>query len=224
VSTARKWVISGVAFVFALFFVVAFAAPEPDTTSTMESPRRPIAVEVTPTPVSPPLSVPTPDVVIPASAPTRLEIPVIGLDGAITEYTLAMIMKNGGYDPQPWRTAIAWDTSIEGGLAGTDATNTVYLYGHSWIEETVFNGIRYLQVGDIARVTTANGTLCYVAHDTFTVRKGDYKSHPELTRAVPNRLVLVTCNRPDGYDPNSVTIENAVVILQLDQQMTNAGC
>ncbi|WBM81606.1 class F sortase [Cryobacterium breve] len=110
------------------------------------------------------------------------------------------------------------------GLAGTDAVNTVYLYGHSWVDPAVFNGLKDLPPGAVAAVDTARGTLCYVVQKTLELNKAAYKSNDELTRIIPNRLVLVSCYRPVGYDPGSATVQNIVVVLQLDRHATTAGC
>lgn len=191
-------------------------------TDTAVTARRLHVAEPSPTSMVPsPTS--TPDVVIAASAPLRLQVPVIGLDGAVSEYTQAMIDNRGGYEP-PELSSISWDTTILGGLAGTDSMNTLYLYGHSWTEPAVFNGLKDLHVGDVASISTANGKLCYVAQKTLKLNKSEYKSNEELTNSISNRLVLVSCYRPVGYDPNSATVQNVVVILQLDQERTNNGC
>ena len=164
-----------------------------------------------------------PDVVISASAPLRLRVPSIGIDGAVFEYTQTMIDELGGFDP-PELTTISWDTTIPGGLAGTDATNTLYLYGHSSVNEAVFNGLQDVPSGAVASIDTANGRLCYVEQKALKLAKAEYKYNDELTDAIPNRLVLVSCYRPVGYDPNAATVQNIVLVLQLDQDKTNAGC
>jgi len=163
------------------------------------------------------------DLAVAASEPLRLRVPVIGLDGAVSEYSQRMIDDRGGFDP-PELSTISWDTTIVGGLPGTDSTNTVYLYGHSWVDTAVFNGLREMQAGDIAGIDTATGTLCYVTQKTLTLPKSEYKNNDEMTDAIPNRLVLVSCYRPDGYDPNSATVKNVIAVLQLDQDVTNSGC
>ena len=177
---------------------------------------------IAPSPIAPSPE-PLPHVVVAASAPLRLRIPAISLDDAVSEYDQQMIDDRGGFDP-PALTTIAWDTTILGGLAGTDSTNTVYLYGHSWVTNAVFNGLKDMQSGDLAAVDTANGTLCYAAQKTLKLDKAEYKTNDELTDAIPNRLVLVSCYRPVGYDPDSATVKNIVVVLQLDQEATDSGC
>ena len=134
-----------------------------------------------------------------------------------------MIDKNGGFDPTEL-TTIAWDTTIAGGTAGTDSTNTVYLYGHSAVESAVFNDLKDMAPGAIASIDTANGRLCYVEQKALQLEKSEYKNNDELTDAIPNRLVLVSCYRPVDYNPNEATVQNIAVVMQLDQAQTNAGC
>ncbi|TFD17924.1 sortase [Cryobacterium sp. TMT1-21] len=183
------------------------------------------ATPAAPLPVAPdvPSATPAPDVVINASVPLRLTLPSIGIDGAVSKYTQSMIDSRGGFDPTEL-TTIAWDTTIAGGLAGTDSTNTVYLYGHSWVDTAVFNDLKDLRPGAVASIDTANGRLCYVEQKSLKLDKAQYKNNDELTDAIPNRLVLVSCYRPVGYDPNSATVQNIVAVLQLDQDKTNVGC
>lgn len=177
-------------------------------------------------PTAPPASAspdPAADLVVATSAPLRLRIPVIGVDGAVSEYSQQMIDDRGGFDPIEL-TTISWDTTIIGGTAGTDSINTTYLYGHSWVDSAVFNGLKEMKAGDVAGIDTANGTLCYVTQKTLTLMKAEYKTNDEMTDVIPNRLVLVSCYRPTGYDPNAATVKNIVAVLQLDQAQTNAGC
>lgn len=172
---------------------------------------------------SPSAVAPSGDVVIPASAPLRLRVPAIGLDGPVSEYTQQMIDRLGGFDP-PELTTISWDTTIAGGLAGTDSSNTVYLYGHSWVDDAVFNRLKDMVPGDVASIDTAEGRLCYVQQKSLKLDKAEYKNNDELTDAIPNRLVLVSCYRPVGYDPNQATVQNIVSVLNLDQELTDTGC
>lgn len=196
-------------------------APGPITGAATLSVTPAESARPTPSAARPPI--PVRDTVVAASPPLRLRVPAVGIDGAVSEYTQKMIEARGGFDPETLQT-IAWDTTISGGLAGTDAVNTIYLYGHSWVDPAVFNGLKDLPPGAVAAVDTANGTLCYVAQKTLTLNKAAYKSNDELTEIIANRLVLVSCYRPVGYDPTSATVQNIVVILQLDRHATTAGC
>ena len=218
---ARKALLGGVAAVIcALSFGWVALTPVPSA-APLASPRPTIYRAAPVTPAATPE--PSADLVVQASAPLQLRVASIGLDGAVSEYTQEMIDERGGFDPSE-PTTISWDTTIPDGLAGTDAANTVYLYGHTWIDMAVFNGLRDLQPGAVASIDTANGTLCYVAQKTLLLDKAEYKTNDELTDVVPNRLVLVSCSRPVGYDPEIATVQNIAVVLQLDQQKTNAGC
>lgn len=190
-------------------------SPQPTTSgtssvSTPTSTRRP-----RPASVQAPIAVMVPKRVIPASAPLHLSVPRVGIDGDISAYTQAEMDANSGGVEPPTLSAISWDVTIPGGQAGSNSTNTVYLYGHSWVEPAVFNNVKDMQPGDEAIVTTANGSLRYVAQQKLTVSKSDFSSNQELTKVVPGRLVITSCYRPVGYDPNSATVQNVVVILQL---------
>ncbi|WP_369831113.1 class F sortase [Cryobacterium sp. M15] len=197
------------------------SAPTPTATATAtESPKIHRAVPATP---APPTAASSTEVTIAASAPLRLRVPSIGLDGAVSEYTQAMIEERGGFDPSEL-TTISWDTTISGGTAGTDSTNTVYLYGHSAVESAVFNSLKDVPSGAVASVDTANGRLCYVEQKTLQLNKSEYKYNDELTDAIPNRLVLVSCYRPSDYNPDAATVQNIVVVMQLDQAQTTSGC
>lgn len=158
------------------------------------------------------------------SEPLSLEVPSVGVRGSVSRYTRDMIQAAGGYDPQPWETTIAWDETITGGMPGTDSTNTTYLYAHSHPTESApFNNLKNIQVGDAAAVVTANGRLCYEVQYMYDVPKSDYATDLVSGEIVPGRLILVTCYRPDGYDPNLATTNNWIVILQLNNKMTSGG-
>lgn len=174
-----------------------------------------------PTTVATPASTPVPLV---ASAPTEpwsftsasLSIPSIGVNGEISEYTQADAVRDDGVDPATLEM-ISWYSGIEGGILSASATNTTYLYGHSSVEAAVFNDIRLMQPGAMAVIVNGSGeTLTYVMTEpTFTVNKSELSSDTRVTEPKAGRLVLVSCYRPDGYDPESATTENVVAILQL---------
>ena len=218
---ARRALLGGVAALLCAVSVgwIIFHPIEQASAPTVQ----PTTATERPTPETSASPVAAPDVVISASAPLRLRVPSLGIDGAVSEYTQTMIDELGGFDP-PELSTISWDTTIPGGLAGTDATNTLYLYGHSSVNEAVFNDLQDVASGAVASVDTANGRLCYVEQKSLQLAKAEYKYNDELTDAIPNRLVLVSCYRPVGYDPNAATVQNIVLVLQLDQDKTNTGC
>ena len=150
-----------------------------------------------------------------------LSIPSIGVNGEISEYTQADAVRNDGVDP-PTTDTISWYSGIEGGVLSASATNTTYLYGHSSVGPAVFNDIRQMQPGAIAIITTGSGeTLTYVMSEpVFTVSKAELSSDARVTEPKAGRVLFISCNRPDGYDPDSATVENVVAALQLVQPET----
>ncbi|QIG38822.1 class F sortase [Microbacterium sp. 4R-513] len=151
---------------------------------------------------------------VPVAAPMHLSFPAAGIDGDIEEYTAADAAAAGGIDPATLDT-ISWYSGVPDPMPGSDARNTVYIFGHSWVEPAVFNGLKDVQRGDEATVTTAAGELVYKVVDTLTLAKGDFSDDPAVAAVVPGRLALVTCSRPDGWDPNAHAPDNTVVFLHL---------
>jgi hypothetical protein len=181
-----------------------------------------VAASPLPSPTTTPSQVPSP---MPTTDPTQpsapwtftsahLSIPSVGVDGEISEYTKDMLV-DGAVKP-PAMDTISWYSGIEGGTLSSTATNTTYLYGHSWIHPAAFNGVRKMVPGNTVIITTPTETLTYVMEEpVFTVSKPELKYDAEVTKAEKGRLVLVSCYRPDGYDPAAPTKENVVAVLQL---------
>jgi len=173
---------------------------------------------LTPTPTRSATPTPTPKPPWQFGSAT-LSIPAAGVNQSITPYTQADIDANGGVEP-PDMAAISWDTTIPGSKLSVTTTNTIYLYGHWWIEPAVFNDVWKLQPGAAASITStaADGSvevLDFVMNEpTFTVMKPDFDSDARVTPVDRCRLVVVSCYRPDGYDPQSKTVESVVAIFQ----------
>ncbi|MFH8251609.1 class F sortase [Microbacterium sp. B2969] len=151
---------------------------------------------------------------VPVAVPTHLTFPAAGIDGTVEEYTAAQAAAEGGVNPASLDD-IAWYSGIADPMPGTDARNTVYIFGHSWIEPAVFNGLKDVVPGDEATITTANGELVYRVDDVITMAKPDFTQDPRVVAIVPGRLALVTCSRPEGWDPAEHAPDNTVVFLQL---------
>lgn len=154
------------------------------------------------------------DDTVPVSAPRHLSFPAAGIDGEVEEYTAAEASAEGGINPATLDT-ISWYSGIDDALPGTDATNTVYIFGHTWIEPAVFNGLVDVKIGDEATVTTATGSLTYAVEQIISMDKDDFTSDPTVSAIVPGRLVLVTCHRPEGWDDSAPAPDNTAVILHL---------
>lgn len=209
-------------FVVVSAVTVFYAVTAAPTTSAEPLPTTTPRVMVSPPPVAPPTTAP-PVTPTPTPQPAEpwtfqgawLEIPCVGISGPITEYTAAMLV-DGAVEPATMDT-ISWYSGIPGGILSGAATNTNYVYGHSWINPAIFNGVRRMTPGCEAIITTENGeTLTYVMNEpVFPVMKPELSTDPRVTEAKAGRLVLVSCYRPDGYNPNAPTVENVVAVLQL---------
>ena len=76
----------------------------------------------------------------PVAAPTHLTFAAAGIDGPVEEYTAADAAAEGGINPATLDT-ISWYSGVPDPMPGTIAKNTVYLFGHAWIQPAVFNGL-----------------------------------------------------------------------------------
>ena len=151
---------------------------------------------------------------VPVSRPTHLAFPAAEIDGPVEEYTAGEAEVEGGINPRSLQT-IAWYSGIPEPLPGTDATNTVYIFGHTWVEPAVFNGLAAVAPGDMATLETETGTLTYVVDEIVVMDKTQFSTDPTVSAIVPGRLVLVTCHRPDGWDADALAPDNTAVVLHL---------
>ncbi len=185
----------------------ACAPAVPDPTLTR-------AVQATQTPDAASTDAVTTGAAVPVSRPLHLTFPAASIDGDIDEYTAEQATADGGINP-PTLDSIAWYTGVPDPMPGTNATNTVYIFGHTWIEPAAFNGLKAVQPGDIATLRTETGILSYEVQEIISMDKDDFASDPDVAAVVPGRLVLVTCHRPDGWSDDKPAPENTAVILRL---------
>lgn len=148
---------------------------------------------------------------VPQSPPVRIDVPQIDLTASIEPYTAADVAAAGGAVRPPDLWTVSWWTG--GGTPGTDADNTVYLYGHTWREPAVLNRVGELVAGDEIVVTTVEGRLTYTVEDVFTVDKPELPDNPAVTAVVPGRLLLIGCHRETGDE--QTTTRNVVVQARL---------
>ena len=204
-------------------------APPPSSASVWHP------VEVTPMPQS---AVPESTVVVPASAPVRLEIPNLSFDSSklaggisnpIQQWTKAMNdAYNGEVDPPGrWESSLVWDSTVAGGgLFGTDAQSSGRILAHTtpwtWTKQGAFQHLRDVLVGNSVVITTETGRLCYNVVKSDTVRKSQLNVVYDKEKVTPGVVYLITCDRARDYG-NGATINNLVVTLQLNQQQTNTG-
>ena len=165
------------------------------------------------------------------SVPTGLYVPTAGIgtsDGKplpINEYTDAQVAAAGGVVDPPTLQEIDWWSG--GGRPGATPTNTpatnpnkmnytTIIYGHTWRDSNpaVFNNVRTLQPGAVITLTTTSGTFYYKVQQVVVVPKGDFANEPAIQIDQPGRLVLASCYRPPGYNPNKATVQNVAAIAQ----------
>lgn len=176
---------------------------------------------------------PEEDATIPASKPERLEIPSIGFDSAkyeLTEWDQAKDDANNGVvDPQPWATAVVWDSTVfGGGQPGTDSSGApprflAHTTPASWSTQAPFSHLREVRVGDPVAITTERGLLCYNVVDSGTVYKTELNVVYSKEIPLPGIVLLITCDRPPDLSDYEATKDNLVITLQLSQQSTNTG-
>jgi hypothetical protein len=195
-------------------------------------------VKATPVPQS---AVPKSNVVIPASAPVRLQIPSINFDSSklagkgtsnpIQKWTKAMNDAANGEatPPDPWWSSVIWDSTVAGGgLFGTDAQSSGRILAHTtpetWSPVGPFTYLKRVHLDDLVIITTANGgKLCYnVTKSDSSVPKGQLNVMYDKGKVTKGVVYLITCYRPDGQNTGP-TVNNLVITLQLNQQQTNTG-
>lgn len=194
-------------------------------------------VEATLVPLS---AIPENDVVIPAGAPIKLEIPTISFDSSklagegvsnpIQQWTEAMNLAHQGQatPPEPKSSSLIWDSTVAGGgLFGTDAQSSGRILGHTtfWNRPPIsaFNTLVDVRVGDPVAITTENGKLCYtVERSDNTISKDSLNAVYGKETVTEGVVYLITCSRAKD-DNTGPTDYNLVLTLQLNQQQTNTG-
>ena len=193
--------------------VAAESSPPP-------SPTPPPTTDAAPAPT--PTPSPTPDCTSEWTFEgATLSIPSIGLDNrSLSEYTSDDLVEETFVSPSgetvtvsdtivpEGRDTIAWYSSLDGSILSACATDTVYLYGHSYGrgEEGAFNQVPSLAVGDLVVVQTDTERLTY---QMLPAESGDGTSNlvqsvglgesAVYTKAQAGRLTFVTCSLTGGY-------------------------
>ena len=153
-----------------------------------------------------------------AAEPEQLTIDSVGVDAPVDAYTDQDVVENDGWINPPQPDAVSWWAG--GGTPASDATNTVYLYGHVSRRPAVFNSLRDVQPGATVALRTANGTLEYTVTEVLEpIAKDALPTDGRVNAAVPGRLVLIGCYR-DADQGTRPTTHNTVVIAQLTAPAT----
>jgi len=174
---------------------------------------------------------------VPEAAPTRLAIPALGIDAAVAAYTEAEAAASvDGATGAPClidgvircvnpasANEIAWQKAGVGGIElgatpGSQATGTVYLYGHAAEGGTaVFDNLNALEVGDKAVLTTETGRLKFEVTQVLSVAKADFVWLPDVVSQIPGRLLLISCDHTASSEfvNGGYSTRNVVVVLEL---------
>ena len=133
------------------------------------------------------------------AAPVRVQVPAVDLDAEVVP-----IAATGDELDPPRLDRAYWIETY--GSPGPDATNTVYLAGHS-IDRgaAVFDPLfdqeqqtALVKSGDEVTITTDAGAVTYVVDETQRYPKSELANEAEVWRIVPGRLVLITCFQRNG--------------------------
>lgn len=183
------------------------------------------------TPIPEPTTTPQPEVVEQPweFTTSTLSIPSMGVQANIVQYTPEMLVDVPLYDmegrqvgvledavvPQDdW--SVAWYTGIPGTKLSDSTEAPIYGYAHTRPDgQSVFSGLNGIQLDALATITTETETLTYKVADVFEVPKEGLTNDPRVSATSPDaaeKLILFTCSRPEGYDPNAPTVDNFVVI------------
>ena len=164
---------------------------------------RPSAVSSPPStlPATESASVVPPEVVsvtplsVPAAAPVRLQVPMVGLDVEVRE----LPRENSNPINPPTMMDAYWDPDF--GLPGTDASDITVIAAHSWTRgDAAFNPLLTLvtdnlngALGAEVHVTTASGELTYVVVEAAAIPKPQL-SEANFWEVVDGCVVvLITC-------------------------------
>lgn len=147
--------------------------------------------------------------------PLRIQSPELGLDVPIVPTVLPA---DRTFNPAS-NVLAYWIRGF--GIAGPEAKNTLYLAAHSWNNGyAAFNplmdqriGSSTAKAGQKLSVQTAKSSYSYTVAAVADYAKSNIVTEPEMWKAVPGRLVLVTCFQLNDAGAN----RNLVVYAQLDQ-------
>jgi hypothetical protein len=183
---------------------------------------------------APPTQWPTPEVTQPvASRPYDQPLRIARIDGCmgsaqVDPYTDEMTIPHAGQVVPPQLDSVSQWVGTDGLSNGTQILTT-FLYGHVWIEDAVFNCMRYLNPGDELTITTVDGdSYVFVFQQFFYGKKQNVKNSVPASELLKNqpeyqvndldRLIAVFCNRTEQVPDDQATTENGVAVFIRKQQ------
>ena len=136
-------------------------------------------------------------------APLRLVYPGAGADITVRPLTpTAAQLAAGEVDPPETQDAY-WLTNY--GRPGVGSTDTTFLIGHRWVgQDAPFNRIGNIaKLGDRLTLRTQNAVLSFTVSMVTTLDKATLNTAP-IWKAVPGRVVMITCDLHDPWGKNTV--------------------
>jgi sortase (surface protein transpeptidase) len=214
---AREAGIAARAAAVVLALAVAACAPVPDPTAPAAAPSEVRSAPLADTPSAPSVAVPVrpardaPPPIPPA--PTRVEIPALGIDVRVRAV---------GVDEQG-RMGLPESADVAGwyryGAAPADATGATVVAAHVDDADSVgpFARLATAEPGDTVRVRTADGTaFTYTVESTEATAKAALSADRLFDRSGRPRLVLVTCG--GAWDARARSYTDNVVVTAVRQR------
>lgn len=146
---------------------------------------------------------------VPVAAPVRLAYASLGVDMPIRTLTpTPQELAQRSLDPPLTKDAY-WLSNY--GRPGSGSTDTTFIISHRWIgEDAPFNRIGSgARPGDHFLVQTQAGTLEYAVDSVTDYDKATLFASP-IWAAVPNRVVMITCDLDDPWGKNTVVTAEPV--------------
>jgi sortase A len=157
----------------------------------------PTVVPATPTAPASPTPTPTPTPTPQPQPPTRLVIPKINVNSAITQMGVAV--EGDPLNPKAVWPALKRGVGHDQDSANPGESDNIILFGHNNTAGQVFRHLSKLSEGDVVHVYTSAQEFSYVVHDLDIVpaklaNEQDRKVHAYyLSPKSEERLTLVSC-------------------------------
>jgi hypothetical protein len=152
----------------------------------------------------------SPSSVVPAAyAPQHISYPAAGIEVAVLPLTPSADELTAGSLVPPKTMDAYWLTTF--GQPGSDSRDTTYIVGHSWEDaDAPFNRLSNRSApGDEISVRTGRNTVTYKVQRVSTYDKDTLRTS-DVWKAVPGRLVLISCYTKDIWGRNVVVTATAL--------------
>jgi sortase A len=144
------------------------------------------------------------------AAPTRIEIPSVGIDSKVVTVTWAMLPSKDGVNRPEWQVA-DYAVGYHQGSAYPGQVGNVVMSGHVDYKGEVFRDLHKVNIGDQVIVHTDKGEYMYVVERQVLVREEGVSEEQRLQNAeymkpTPDQtLTLITC-WPYGIDTHRLIV------------------